>query len=106
MAERSPIDKVFAALSDPTRRDLFRAATAKGPLTTSELADGRAMSRQAVAKHLNVLVDAGLLKGTATEAGTSFEPTKRALNPATKWLKDVEKVQERRAAKAPARGRR
>ncbi|MEO6594973.1 MAG: metalloregulator ArsR/SmtB family transcription factor [Planctomycetota bacterium] len=53
-------DLVFKALADASRRrllDLMRAT----PSTTSELADQFATSRFAVMKHLQVLVDAGLV---------------------------------------------
>ena len=53
-------DLVFRALGDPTRRallDLLR----NGPCTTGELADQFDVTRFAVMKHLQVLVDAGLV---------------------------------------------
>ena len=45
-------DAVFAALADGTRRDILRAIVVSGPLTATELAADREISRQAVAKHL------------------------------------------------------
>ena len=96
MTERTSTDLVFAALADPTRRDLLRMVLAKGPLSTAELADGRPMSRQAVAKHLTTLTDAGLLKVIRHGRETSYDSTKRGMNPAAKWLRDAEKVQEKR----------
>jgi ArsR family transcriptional regulator, cadmium/lead-responsive transcriptional repressor len=95
-ATRAPIDAVFAALSDPTRRDLLRTVINKGPLSTGELADGRDMSRQAVAKHLTVLTDAGLLKVARTGRETRYEATKRGLAPASRWLRDADTAWERR----------
>lgn len=53
-------EAVWKALSDPTRRailDLLRDS----PKTTGELADGFDVTRFAVMKHLQVLVDAGLV---------------------------------------------
>jgi DNA-binding transcriptional ArsR family regulator len=55
-----PLDRVFAALADPTRRDLVaRLATADA--TVGELAEPYDVSLQAVSKHLKVLEEAGLV---------------------------------------------
>jgi DNA-binding transcriptional ArsR family regulator len=52
---------VFTALADPTRRQILDGLARTGPATVSELAATLPISRQAVAKHLAQLVDAGLL---------------------------------------------
>src|SRR4051795_8652286 len=54
------LSRVFAALADPTRRDLV-ARLAVADATVGELAEPYAMSVQAVSKHLKVLEDAGLV---------------------------------------------
>ena len=54
------LTKVFAALADPTRRDIV-ARLAVADATVGELAEPYAMSVQAVSKHLKVLQDAGLV---------------------------------------------
>jgi DNA-binding transcriptional ArsR family regulator len=54
------LDRTFAALSDPTRREIL-ARLADGDATLSELAARFPVSIQAVAKHLRVLEDAGLI---------------------------------------------
>jgi DNA-binding transcriptional ArsR family regulator len=51
----------FAALADPTRRELLDRLRVSQPLSLGALADGLTISRQAVTKHLNVLAAAGLL---------------------------------------------
>jgi DNA-binding transcriptional ArsR family regulator len=53
---------VFVALADPTRRHLLDRLARKGPATVTELADGLPISRQAVAKHLVQLAEAGLVE--------------------------------------------
>ena len=50
----------FAALADPTRREIFERL-AKKPLSVAEVADGLPVSRPAVSQHLRVLKDAGLV---------------------------------------------
>ena len=51
---------VFAALADPTRRDMV-ARLSDGDATVGQLAEPYRMSLQAVYKHLRVLEDAGLV---------------------------------------------
>ena len=55
-----PMDGVFSALADPTRRAIL-ARLATGDATAGELAAGFPISAQAVSKHLNVLETAGLI---------------------------------------------
>jgi DNA-binding transcriptional ArsR family regulator len=95
-ASRAPVDSVFAALADPTRRDLLRSVIAQGPLSTSELAGGRDISRQAVAKHLAVLADAGLLKMARSGRETRYEATRKGLAPASRWLREADAAWDRR----------
>ena len=54
------LSRVFAALADPTRRDMV-ARLSTGDATVSQLAEPYRMSLQAVYKHLRVLEDAGLV---------------------------------------------
>ena len=54
------LSKVFAALADPTRRDIV-ARLARGDATVGQLAEPYDMSLQAVSKHLKVLEEAGLV---------------------------------------------
>jgi DNA-binding transcriptional ArsR family regulator len=54
------LSRVFAALADPTRRDMV-ARLADDDATVSQLAEPYRMSLQAVYKHLRVLEDAGLV---------------------------------------------
>lgn len=55
------VDDVFRALADPSRRALLDALFAKNGQTLSELSAGKAMTRQAVAKHLAILEGANLV---------------------------------------------
>jgi DNA-binding transcriptional ArsR family regulator len=50
----------FAALADPTRRQVFERL-AKKPLSVGAIADELPVSRPAVSQHLKVLTDAGLV---------------------------------------------
>lgn len=54
------LTRVFAALADPTRRDIV-TRLAVGDATVGQLAAPYAMSVQAVSKHLKVLEECGLV---------------------------------------------
>ncbi|MGY0231379.1 ArsR/SmtB family transcription factor [Longispora urticae] len=54
------LSRIFAALADPTRRDLVARLSA-GDATVSQLAEPYEMTLQAVYKHLRVLEDAGVV---------------------------------------------
>ncbi|GAA2285922.1 metalloregulator ArsR/SmtB family transcription factor [Glycomyces scopariae] len=54
-------ERVFTALADPSRRAVLAALAARGPATVTELADRLPITRQAVAKHLALLTEAGLV---------------------------------------------
>jgi len=55
---------VFAALGDPTRLKLVALLCAGGALSIAQLTANTDISRQGVTKHLQVLGDAGVIRGT------------------------------------------
>jgi DNA-binding transcriptional ArsR family regulator len=54
-------EQVFSALADPTRRAILAALASTGPATATDLADRLPITRQAIAKHLALLAEAGLV---------------------------------------------
>jgi len=54
-------EQVFIALADPTRRTILTALATAGPSTVTDLAGQLPITRQGIAKHLAVMVDAGLI---------------------------------------------
>jgi DNA-binding transcriptional ArsR family regulator len=80
---------VFQALADPTRRALLRTLSEQGPSTLAELSSAVPVTRQAVTKHLTVLQDAGLVRGTGGRKGRRYEPTPAPLAHAVDWMADV-----------------
>ncbi|HZC69540.1 MAG TPA: metalloregulator ArsR/SmtB family transcription factor [Jatrophihabitans sp.] len=54
-------EQVFAALADPSRRAILAALAADGPTTATDLAIRLPITRQAIAKHLALLADVGLV---------------------------------------------
>lgn len=80
---------VFHALSDPTRREVVRLLSERGEMSASALARELPISRQAIAKHLAVLRDAGLadVQRDGREARYRFEPA--PLGDAISWMADA-----------------
>jgi DNA-binding transcriptional ArsR family regulator len=60
-------EQVFVALADPTRRAILAALAAAGPATATDLAGRLPITRQAIAKHLGLLADAGLVSAEPGE---------------------------------------
>src|SRR5712691_13540417 len=54
-------EEVFTALADPSRRGILAAMAASGPATATDLATRLPITRQAIAKHLALLAEAGLV---------------------------------------------
>ena len=54
-------EQVFVALADPTRRAILAALATDGPSTATDLAARLPITRQAIAKHLAIMADAGLI---------------------------------------------
>ena len=89
---RDRLDPVFSALADPTRRAVIRHLSADGPVTLGELAQDLPVTRQAVAKHLAQLEDAGLVVSQADAADgrrRRYRLTPGPLAEAMDWMEDV-----------------
>lgn len=54
-------EQVFTALADPTRRSILAALATGGPATATDLAARLPITRQAIAKHLTLMSDTGLV---------------------------------------------
>ena len=92
------VDEVFAALSDPTRRQLLDQISRQGPLTATQLAGDYPMSRQAVVKHLTTLAHAGLLAGERQGRDVRYRVVSDGLGDAAAWLADVGERWDQRLA--------
>ena len=86
---REPSDAVFAALADPTRRSILRAVAERGPVTATALSDGLPISRQAVAKHLGLLRDAGLVVADRSGRETRFVAVGAPLEGLAAWAEQT-----------------
>jgi DNA-binding transcriptional ArsR family regulator len=83
------VDAIFDALGDPGRRSLVASVAARGSATATELAAELPVTRQAVAKQLVALADAGLLRSTKIGRETRYELTPERLGDAAAWLVEV-----------------
>jgi DNA-binding transcriptional ArsR family regulator len=91
---------VFSALADPTRRlmvqELLRDGTTSVPALTAMLP----ITRQAVAKHLSTLDDAGLVERAPVPGReVHYRLREGALAPAAAWLRDAEAAWDDRLAR-------
>ncbi|MGB8860286.1 MAG: metalloregulator ArsR/SmtB family transcription factor [Ilumatobacteraceae bacterium] len=89
------LSEVFAALADPTRRDMVaRLATADA--TVTELAAPYEMTMQAVSKHLKVLEDAGLVTKTKDAQRRSVRLDAQVFDLMTRWIERYRREAEQR----------
>lgn len=80
---------VFAALGDVTRLRVVTRLCQEGPLSITCLAEGVQVSRQAVSKHLRVLADAGLVKGTRAGRTAVWKLEPRGIAEARRLLEGI-----------------
>jgi len=85
VAAADPLSRVFAALADPTRRDIL-ASLADGDATVGQLAPPHAMTVQAVSKHLKVLEEAGLVSRTGDTLRRPVHLEAEVFDLMTKWI--------------------
>lgn len=99
MAAPEPADEVFAALADPTRRSILRAVAEQGPVTATALSDGLPISRQAVAKHLGLLREAGLVAADRAGRETRFTAVTEPLGDLAAWAGEAGRRWDARLAR-------
>jgi DNA-binding transcriptional ArsR family regulator len=96
---------VFAARADPTRRAMVRALRAE-PSTASRMAGDLPMTRQAVAKHLAALRDAGLVEAHREGRETRYVLTPAPLADAMAWMAETGGIWDERLARLAERASR
>jgi DNA-binding transcriptional ArsR family regulator len=88
------LDRTFAALADPTRREIL-SRLASGDATVSELAEPLPISIQAVSKHLKVLEGAGLITRGRTAQLRPSHLEGAPLKDAAEWIEGYRTFWER-----------
>lgn len=89
------LSQVFAALADPTRRDIVARLT-EADATVSELAAPYDVSIQAVSKHLKVLEGAGLVTRTKEAQRRPVHLEAEVFDLMTKWIERYQRQAEQR----------
>lgn len=89
------LSRAFAALADPTRRDLVARLT-QGDATVNELAEPYDVSLQAVSKHIRVLQDAGLVTRTRDAQRRPVHLEAEVLDLMTGWIERYRRQAEAR----------
>lgn len=85
------LDRTFAALSDPVRRDIVLRLTHQ-PATVSQIAEPFSMTRPAISKHLRVLRLAGLVQSHPQGRQNWYSVVDGALDDATEWLEEIQQM--------------
>lgn len=91
----APLDLVFQALADPTRRAMVERLTL-GPASVSALAQPLSMSLPAVMQHLQVLEASGLVRSAKVGRVRTCQVDTAALRAAEQWISQRRTSLERR----------
>ena len=89
------LSRVFAALADPTRRDMVARLTT-GDATVNDLAAPYAVTVQAVSKHLKVLEEAGLVSRSREAQRRPVHLEAEVFDLMTKWIERYRRQAEER----------
>jgi DNA-binding transcriptional ArsR family regulator len=83
------IGAVFSALGDSTRRKVLECLADEGAMTATELAEQLPISRQAIAKHLSTLADAGLVASSQDGREVRYRMTPAPMGHAVEWMAET-----------------
>jgi len=78
-------DKIFQALSDPSRRAIFESLS-HGEAAVKDLTARFAISQPAVSQHLSTLKDAGLVNGRRQGRCVFYRVEPRGIAPLVDWI--------------------
>lgn len=78
-------NKVFHALSDPSRRAIFETLT-RGELAVRELTARFEISQPAVSQHLATLKEAGLVNGRREGRVVFYRVEPKGMRPLVDWI--------------------
>ena len=95
MIQAQPVEVVFHALANPTRRAVVERL-ARGPAVVSELAEPFEMALPSFLQHLKVLEDSGLVQSEKVGRVRSVRLVPDQLAPAVHWLTKQHRLWEQR----------
>lgn len=85
------ITKLFKAIADPTRRDIFHALViATSALSITQISNQFDITRQGVTKHIKTLEEAGLVYINAQGRERFCNANAKPLKEVNKWIKFYE----------------
>ena len=85
------ITKLFKAIADPTRREIFHALViATSALSITQISNQFEMTRQGVTKHIKTLEDAGLVHIQSQGRERFCNANPKELQELNKWIKFYE----------------
>ncbi len=99
-----PLDRIFHALSDPTRRAIL-ARLMTGSATVSELAEPLSMAMPTLLAHIARLEAAGLVRSGKSGRVRRVRANPVAMGPARRWIAGRHADWDRHAASLPERAR-
>jgi DNA-binding transcriptional ArsR family regulator len=94
-SDAPPVDNVFRALSDPTRRHVLERLS-RSSASVSELAEPFEMALPSFLQHLRILEESGLVKSHKTGRVRTYELSPKRLKLAEDWLSRQRSLWERR----------
>jgi DNA-binding transcriptional ArsR family regulator len=93
--QADPLDRVFQALADPSRR-LMVERLSRGPASVSELARPFSMSLAAVVQHVQVLEACGLVRSEKVGRVRTCQIAPATLRSVERWIAERRSTWERR----------
>ncbi len=86
MTQDRPPEQAFAALADPTRRQIVEFLAERGPQRISDVADRFPATRQTITRHLDILGEAGITRTERRGRERLTELRADAFAPIQRWL--------------------
>ncbi len=90
-----PVDPIFRALADPTRRHVLERLS-RSPASVSELAAPFEMALPSFLQHLRILEDSGLVRSSKIGRVRTYKLAPKRLKAAEDWLSRQRSLWERR----------
>jgi len=84
---------IFQAIADPTRREILSLIAAK-KMTPNSLAGKFPSSRQAISKHIKILIECDLLEQEKIGREIYYEFNPQKMQQVDKWLEQFRKLWE------------
>jgi DNA-binding transcriptional ArsR family regulator len=89
---------VFQAIADPTRRMIIHKLS-QGPLNIAQIGEDFGMSRQAIAKHIKILNECGIVSMSQKGRQQVCEAQLNHLDEVTDWITESRKLWNQRFEK-------